>query len=59
VEGGAREITLLGQNVNAWSGEDDKGRSVGLAGLAEELAKIEELARIRYDQPSRWTWTMR
>jgi tRNA-2-methylthio-N6-dimethylallyladenosine synthase len=48
VEGGAREITLLGQNVNAWSGEDDKGRKVGLAGLAEELAKIEELARIRY-----------
>ena len=48
VEGGAREITLLGQNVNAWSGEDDKGRRVGLAGLAEELAKIDELARIRY-----------
>ncbi|WP_421853828.1 tRNA (N6-isopentenyl adenosine(37)-C2)-methylthiotransferase MiaB [Novosphingobium sp.] len=48
VEGGAREITLLGQNVNAWAGEDDKGRPVGLAGLAEELGRIEELARIRY-----------
>ncbi|WP_068073645.1 tRNA (N6-isopentenyl adenosine(37)-C2)-methylthiotransferase MiaB [Novosphingobium lentum] len=48
VEAGAREITLLGQNVNAWSGEDDKGRKVGLAGLAETLADIPALARIRY-----------
>lgn len=48
VEGGAREITLLGQNVNAWAGEDDKGRATGLAGLAEELAKLPDLARIRY-----------
>jgi tRNA-2-methylthio-N6-dimethylallyladenosine synthase len=48
VEGGAREITLLGQNVNAWAGEDDKGRRVGLAGLAEELGRIEDLGRIRY-----------
>ncbi|WP_260926617.1 tRNA (N6-isopentenyl adenosine(37)-C2)-methylthiotransferase MiaB [Novosphingobium sp. 9] len=48
VEAGAREITLLGQNVNAWSGEDAKGRAVGLDGLARELAAIPELARIRY-----------
>jgi tRNA-2-methylthio-N6-dimethylallyladenosine synthase len=48
VEGGAREITLLGQNVNAWSGEDDRGRAVGLACLAEELGKIDDLVRIRY-----------
>ncbi|WP_408590010.1 tRNA (N6-isopentenyl adenosine(37)-C2)-methylthiotransferase MiaB [Novosphingobium sp.] len=48
VEGGAREITLLGQNVNAWAGEDARGRKVGLAELAEELAKFPELARIRY-----------
>ena len=32
VAGGAREITLLGQNVNAWAGEDEKGRAVGLDG---------------------------
>ncbi len=48
VAGGACEITLLGQNVNAWRGEDGKGRSVGLAALMDALAVIPELARIRY-----------
>ena len=48
IEAGAREITLLGQNVNAWRGEDGKGRTVGLGGLIRELAAIPELARIRY-----------
>jgi tRNA-2-methylthio-N6-dimethylallyladenosine synthase len=48
VEGGAREITLLGQNVNAWAGENAVGQPIGLAGLAQELAKIPDLARIRY-----------
>ncbi|WP_423140674.1 tRNA (N6-isopentenyl adenosine(37)-C2)-methylthiotransferase MiaB [Parablastomonas sp. CN1-191] len=48
VEAGAREITLLGQNVNAWSGEDEKGRAVGLAGLIDALSDIAGLARIRY-----------
>jgi tRNA-2-methylthio-N6-dimethylallyladenosine synthase len=48
VEDGAKEIMLLGQNVNAWAGEDDKGRRVGLAGLIHALAKIDGLARIRY-----------
>jgi len=48
VEAGAREITLLGQNVNAWSGEDSKGNTIGLAGLIRELARIDGLARIRY-----------
>jgi tRNA-2-methylthio-N6-dimethylallyladenosine synthase len=48
VEAGAREITLLGQNVNAWTGVDDAGRPVGLEGLARELAKSPELKRIRY-----------
>jgi len=48
VEGGAREITLLGQNVNAWSGEDDKGRAGGLDSLIRALAKIDGLERIRY-----------
>ncbi|MCP9222798.1 tRNA (N6-isopentenyl adenosine(37)-C2)-methylthiotransferase MiaB [Erythrobacter sp. LQ02-29] len=48
VEAGAREITLLGQNVSAWSGEDDKGHRQGLAGLVRALARIDGLARIRY-----------
>ncbi|WP_144098122.1 tRNA (N6-isopentenyl adenosine(37)-C2)-methylthiotransferase MiaB [Croceicoccus sediminis] len=48
VEQGAREITLLGQNVNAWTGEDAKGRAIGLDGLIRELAKLPDLARIRY-----------
>jgi tRNA-2-methylthio-N6-dimethylallyladenosine synthase len=48
VEAGAREITLLGQNVNAWSGEDGKGRAIGLDGLIRQLAKLPDLRRIRY-----------
>jgi tRNA-2-methylthio-N6-dimethylallyladenosine synthase len=43
VDGGAREIVLLGQNVNAWV--DDKR---GLADLIRALAKIDRLERIRY-----------
>jgi len=43
VEAGAREIVLLGQNVNAWT---DGSR--GLAELARELATIDGLERIRY-----------
>ncbi len=48
IEAGAREITLLGQNVNAWAGEDTAGRAIGLAGLIRALARLEGLARIRY-----------
>ena len=43
VEGGAREIVLLGQNVNAW---EHDGR--GLAELIRALAGIDGLERIRY-----------
>ena len=48
VDAGAREITLLGQNVNAWDGEDEKGKLQGLDGLIRALDKIPELRRIRY-----------
>ena len=48
VDAGAREITLLGQNVSAWSGENEKGHRIGLAGLVRTLAEINGLARIRY-----------
>jgi tRNA-2-methylthio-N6-dimethylallyladenosine synthase len=41
-EKGVREVTLLGQNVNAYAGEG------GLAGLVRRLAKIPGLGRIRY-----------
>ena len=43
VDAGAREIVLLGQNVNAWA----DGRR-GLAELIRVLAKIDDLDRIRY-----------
>jgi tRNA-2-methylthio-N6-dimethylallyladenosine synthase len=43
VQAGAREITLLGQNVNAW---DDEGR--GLHDLIRTLDQIPGLARLRY-----------
>ena len=48
VEAGAKEIILLGQNVNAWAGEDDKGRAQGLDGLVRALDRLPGLARIRY-----------
>ncbi len=48
VEAGAREITLLGQNVNAWAGEDAKGRRAGLGELIHHLATIDGLERLRY-----------
>jgi tRNA-2-methylthio-N6-dimethylallyladenosine synthase len=48
VASGAREITLLGQNVNAWTGDDDRGRAVGLDGLVRDLARMPDLHRIRY-----------
>jgi tRNA-2-methylthio-N6-dimethylallyladenosine synthase len=48
VDGGAREIVLLGQNVNAWTGEDEAGRPQGLDGLIRALDRLPGLARIRY-----------
>lgn len=48
VEQGARDITLLGQNVNAFHGLGPDGAPWGLAALIRRLAKIEGLWRIRY-----------
>ncbi|HET7409092.1 MAG TPA: tRNA (N6-isopentenyl adenosine(37)-C2)-methylthiotransferase MiaB [Paracoccaceae bacterium] len=45
---GVREITLLGQNVNAWTGAAEGGRPIGLAHLLHELAAIPGVARLRY-----------
>ncbi|MCO8145035.1 tRNA (N6-isopentenyl adenosine(37)-C2)-methylthiotransferase MiaB [Rhodovulum tesquicola] len=44
---GVREITLLGQNVNAYHGAGPDG-DWGLARLIRELARIEGLERLRY-----------
>ena len=48
VAAGAREITVLGQNVNAYHGALENGRTAGLGRLIRELAEIDGLARIRY-----------
>jgi len=45
---GAREITLLGQNVNAYHGRDADGRETGLGGLIRRLAEIDGIDRLRY-----------
>jgi tRNA-2-methylthio-N6-dimethylallyladenosine synthase len=48
VEGGAREITLLGQNVNAYHGAGPGGGEWRLADLVRGLAELPGLDRIRY-----------
>jgi tRNA-2-methylthio-N6-dimethylallyladenosine synthase len=45
---GAREITLLGQNVNAWHGAAPDGSTWGLGRLLRELSDVSGLIRLRY-----------
>ncbi len=45
---GTREITLLGQNVNAWHGEAPDGKTWGLGRLLRALAEMPGLLRLRY-----------
>ena len=47
-ENGVREVTLLGQNVNAYHGEGPDGKGWSLANLIGCLARIEGLERLRY-----------
>ncbi|RUM96510.1 tRNA (N6-isopentenyl adenosine(37)-C2)-methylthiotransferase MiaB [Pseudaminobacter arsenicus] len=47
-EAGVREVTLLGQNVNAWHGVGPDGSEWGLGRLLFRLAEIPGLARLRY-----------
>ena len=48
VERGVRELTLLGQNVNAYHGEGPNGAACSLADLINRLAEIDGLKRLRY-----------
>ncbi|HXC28433.1 MAG TPA: tRNA (N6-isopentenyl adenosine(37)-C2)-methylthiotransferase MiaB [Stellaceae bacterium] len=48
VAAGAREITLLGQNVNAYHGSGVEGSEWGLGELLRALACVPELERLRY-----------
>ncbi len=48
VASGTRELTLLGQNVNAYHGEHDSGKDWALGRLIRELAEVDGLERIRY-----------
>ncbi len=45
---GSREITLLGQNVNAWRGATPEGGMEGLGRLVRRLAALDGIERIRY-----------
>ena len=48
VDQGVREITLLGQNVNAYHGADAKGQARGLGELINTLSEIKGLERLRF-----------
>lgn len=48
VSSGSREVTLLGQNVNAWHGQGPNGQEWGLGRLIRALAEIDGLDRLRY-----------
>ena len=45
---GVREISLIGQNVNAYHGVDENGRSVTLGALMRRIAQVPGIARLRY-----------
>jgi tRNA-2-methylthio-N6-dimethylallyladenosine synthase len=45
---GVREVTLIGQNVNAYHGEGLNGRSWSLAELLQEVSKVQGIDRLRY-----------
>ena len=47
-EAGVREVTLLGQNVNAYHGLDGEGQAVSLAGLIRAAAATPGICRVRY-----------
>jgi tRNA-2-methylthio-N6-dimethylallyladenosine synthase len=48
VDAGVRELTLIGQNVNAYHGKDARGRSASLADLLARVAAATGVDRLRY-----------
>ena len=47
-QAGVREVTLIGQNVNAYHGEGANGRPQSLAQLLERVSEIDAIHRLRY-----------
>jgi tRNA-2-methylthio-N6-dimethylallyladenosine synthase len=47
-DAGVREVTLIGQNVNAYHGEGPDGRTWSLARLLEQTAALPDIDRLRY-----------
>ncbi|WP_037412051.1 tRNA (N6-isopentenyl adenosine(37)-C2)-methylthiotransferase MiaB [Silanimonas lenta] len=47
-EQGVREVTLLGQNVNAYRGATEDGGTADLADLIRAIAEFEGIGRIRF-----------
>src|ERR1700733_9173275 len=47
-DAGVREVTMLGQNVNAYHGLDARDRPVGLASLIRAAASVPGICRVRY-----------
>jgi tRNA-2-methylthio-N6-dimethylallyladenosine synthase len=45
---GVKEVTLLGQNVNAYRGLSDDGETADFAFLLQSIAALEGIARVRY-----------
>jgi len=48
IASGVKEITLLGQNVNAWHGEGDKGDDWSFGKLLYAMSELDGLERLRY-----------
>ena len=48
VSKGVREVTLLGQNVNAYRAKNSQGKRVQLSQLIDQITKIENIDRIRF-----------
>src|SRR5947208_1800684 len=47
-EAGVREVTLIGQNVNAYHGSGPDGAPVRLGRLLERVARVPGIVRLRY-----------